>query len=798
MAKLTGLLIDLALAAGVALALGTWLSASDLAYGYDLRHPLLAAASALIWLAPALTAVWIARWGMSKAGRALGVEWGQEDSRRLLLPLLSGWVCLLQPMIGYAPLGPALLLLALIAIIWRWWTKFRATSTGAKLPEDLEGLPARFGDGRTAAALAGVVFIIYLVVISGLFASLPQPEGDEPHYLIVAYSLLTDGDVELTNNYYDNRDYRLWHEREGSPVGYAHTKKGTDSRREFSMHTAGLPAYLIPFLAAGLLFGNAGAIHFFAHLGLILPATAFIALLFLTLRRLEFSRTLSAGLTLLTALTCPVLFFSYHVFTELPAALLCLFAFYHLWPEKNPGLLPRIFVGLALGALPWLGPKYILLAAPLCLLWLVREIRWGLRWGKVLAVALPGLILGAAFLWHTYSLFGAWNPAAFYVGASGSITEKNPVFKVGHAGDLPAAVVIAGKTALSYWVDQREGLLFYAPWFLLAAAGWIAMAAAKEKRWLAWWLLALILPFYFLYSLTGFNGGHSPPARSLTAMIWALVIPAAWGLKLGLERAREFTFFLITLSLILAGALLMHPDFLYHDFHVPASHILSNLSTPFLDLTRAFPSVNSKHFEVWWVTGLWCLVIIAAIAWLLAPKGPDADRHRFRYAGAAALVMAALAVAWAVSAVTAPLEEKRLTLADSGFELLFEPGGAYIEPQAFWVKSEKTAWCYFVARDPSIELELSLRTVVPNVVLIHFGLRSAEVRLIDVKTETVILEPQWEFQRGGLWVARIGFESTRGVPEGSGFVENESRALGAEVKIQSVKRPARTEPDNSN
>ena len=148
----------------------------------------------------------------------------------------------------------------------------------------LEEWLGKIGDSRIAAVIFIMALAFYAAVIAGIFAPLPQPEGDEPHYLIISYSMLADGDVQLNNNYYENRDYELWHE------GWiqAHTKKGVNraANEEFSMHTAGLPAYLLPFLAAGLGVGSAEAIHLATRLGMALPAAAFVAILYLCLSRL--------------------------------------------------------------------------------------------------------------------------------------------------------------------------------------------------------------------------------------------------------------------------------------------------------------------------------------------------------------------------------------------------------------------------------------------------------------------------------------------------------------------------------
>jgi hypothetical protein len=58
---------------------------------------------------------------------------------------------------------------------------------------------ALIGDPRTAPLVAGgVAFVVFLAVWTR--QALP-PNGDEPHYLVIAQSLLLDHDVAVQNNY---------------------------------------------------------------------------------------------------------------------------------------------------------------------------------------------------------------------------------------------------------------------------------------------------------------------------------------------------------------------------------------------------------------------------------------------------------------------------------------------------------------------------------------------------------------------------------------------------------------------
>ena len=97
--------------------------------------------------------------------------------------------------------------------------------------------------GLAAAALYGL----------GTWSVAPvHPDGDEPHYLIVAQSLLLDRDLQIENNH-TRGDYRLYLDRTIQP---AFLKRGIDGQI-YSIHAPGLPLLVAPAFA---LFGYRGVL----------------------------------------------------------------------------------------------------------------------------------------------------------------------------------------------------------------------------------------------------------------------------------------------------------------------------------------------------------------------------------------------------------------------------------------------------------------------------------------------------------------------------------------------------------
>jgi len=102
---------------------------------------------------------------------------------------------------------------------------------------------------RSKIALLCFTFagIVYILAASGvLFAPYPIT-GDEPHYLLITKSLVSDGDVNLWNNY-QNKDYLKFYPGRLD----SHTKTGKKgSRFQYSRHMPGFSALLLPAYVVG-------------------------------------------------------------------------------------------------------------------------------------------------------------------------------------------------------------------------------------------------------------------------------------------------------------------------------------------------------------------------------------------------------------------------------------------------------------------------------------------------------------------------------------------------------------------
>src|SRR5438552_3470854 len=155
--------------------------------------------------------------------------------------------------------------------------------------------------------LLPAAFAAYAAVATRVQAQV-GPEGDEPHYLMVADSLLRDHDVSLERDYADGR-YRSFHPGDLAPHYRVRGRHG----EIFSLHAVGLSVLVLPAYAAG---GYPAASFFMALLAALLAREV-----------RELAREWGCGdgpaeaAGWAVALSPPLIHYAGLVFTEVPAAL---------------------------------------------------------------------------------------------------------------------------------------------------------------------------------------------------------------------------------------------------------------------------------------------------------------------------------------------------------------------------------------------------------------------------------------------------------------------------------------------
>ena len=395
--------------------------------------------------------------------------------------------------------------------------------------------------------LFAIALVFYLAL--GFFLPGPAgPQGDEPHYLVMAQSLLRDKDLDLQNQFRE-RQYAEYFAGTLEP----HTSPASPPERLYSIHAPGLPALLLPGFA---LFGASGA------RGLVSLLAALTAVLTHRLLR-ESLGSPGVALAAWAALvfTPPLAFYSVALYPEVPAALAT--ALFLLASRRTPSAGWMAAVALAAAALPWIHPKFLPLAALGLLLALLRPGAWPRRLAAA-AVFLASLALLLLFFQRFY---GAASPAAAY----------GP----GFAGDVTPARLPRG--ALGLFFDRQFGLLWCAPLWALALPGLAALGASRTGDALrALLLLAASLGVGGSFSM--WWGGACPPARFLIPALPALAL----GLAAALPRRRTLAAALFGVGLACVAIAALVPRALHN--RPDGESALLRVIAPALDLDSSLPS----------------------------------------------------------------------------------------------------------------------------------------------------------------------------------------------------------------
>jgi hypothetical protein len=374
---------------------------------------------------------------------------------------------------------------------------------------------------RGVPAWAGRALLPVVLVVYGIAAWRAQvqvgPEGDEPHYLMVAESLIRDHDVSLERDYAEGR-YQAFHP---APLAPHYRVRGRNGEI-YSLHAVGLSLLILPAYA----LGGYPAVSFFLAL---LAALLVREIRGLLAGWLDDDGT-ATGVAWLLALSPPLVSYAGLVFTEVPAALGVAVALRRARGSTTSG---AVAGGLAQAAIPWLNARYGIVAA-LIVVYVVShrpDVRRAAAW--LLPMAVSAAALAA---WH-HHLYGFLNPGRVY----------------GRRPELSLATVPEGLPGL--FLDQEFGLLAYAPVFVLALPGVIGLARrSRRDALLAVALVAAVVGTAALWPM--WRGGFNPPARFLVPIVPVLALLVAariraagltagvallagWGLWTGLTGALD-------------------------------------------------------------------------------------------------------------------------------------------------------------------------------------------------------------------------------------------------------------------
>lgn len=383
--------------------------------------------------------------------------------------------------------------------------------SGARSP----GAAAFTGAPLLAVALAGAVVVsarsaarwprslflpavlIAYAVVSLRVQDQVGPQGDEPHYLMVADSLLRDGDLSLEEDYRAGR-YLAFHDEPLEPHYRVRGRHG----EIFSLHAIGLSLVLLPAYALG---GYPLASLFAAGLGVLLALE-----IRLLLRRVLDDAPLADGLAWAIAFAPPLLHYAGLLFTEVPAALLVAAGLRHAWDAREWSPRRALAVASAVSFLPWLNVRY----APLTVILLLLALAGRPSRGALAAMAVPPVLCAVLVMGYHQWLYGFVDPRRVY--------GRRPEF----------AFATLGEGLPGLFLDQEFGLLVYAPLFVLALPG-LAWLLYRRPRIGVTSLALVAVVVLTAGSWHMWRGGFNPPARFLVPIVPALALAVGAALRRG-------------------------------------------------------------------------------------------------------------------------------------------------------------------------------------------------------------------------------------------------------------------------
>ena len=450
--------------------------------------------------------------------------------------------------------------------------------------------------------------------------------GDEPYYLMTSHSLLEDRDINLANNY-AQKDYFHFYEKEKSP----HLRLGVYGRRGqkgkeaiYPINLPGISVLMLPFYWLSRFF-RGWLLTFILKGSLAVWAALLGVQVYLLAKQLWNRERVAVGLWFVYAFTAPVLFYAVHLYPELPIAFFSVLIYRKVTSSDKLGAGHFLLFGFLLALFPWFGLKYNFIFWPLLLVALYELLSHHGARARVFFLLLPALAGQALFALFTHALYGTYSPFSIYEGVM--TPEQSKALR-----DSIMAYPWRWRveSLLDYFLDQRDGLLLYAPFYAFLFLGLVEVIRRAKREALT--LLFISLPFLANYAFFTHRQGHSPQGRILAPLSWVGIILVGFFLAHNRSRYFHFAFRLAVLaSIILAVVLVLHPSFLYqpttHEFTERPGDLFVFLGSLHIFLPPLLPSFikidNTGYLPN--VIGLG-LLLVFVLAYLLARSRAELPR----------------------------------------------------------------------------------------------------------------------------------------------------------------------------
>lgn len=459
---------------------------------------------------------------------------------------------------------------------------------------------------RHRASIALVFFLLSASLTLLIISPQRVPTGDEPYYLLTTHSLVVDGDISIGENH-KNQEYRLFYP--GNLPGRATV--GADGVRVVPAHGLGLSLFLVPFYSIAVRYFPDFLVSF---LRLVLCGVTSLCVFFLVSLG-KFSKHdwhIISGV----CLASPFLFYSNLFYPEIFGLLLIVLALREFLDLEEHPMRSLLILAMIPSLLVWFHPKYL----PMAVLILVISFSlFALRFRSRVLLPIFYLFLSVmalfGFFWFLNRVYGSWSPDIIY----GGDRKETGMLEILKQEGIQRLRVMA-RMFLGFWVDQRFGILPYAP--LFAAALPAAVWALKNRVSQAYPAMILFAVHNAVLCWSAPLGGFAPPSRHFVVMIPFLVF-------LLLTIAKEWTRGqrMIFLTLQFAGWLVASLMLIqYRLIYTNVTWRNPNELSPFwqwLHLERWIPQMTMANpnytLLIFWVAGM------ALVSYLLYPRRLHGD-----------------------------------------------------------------------------------------------------------------------------------------------------------------------------
>jgi hypothetical protein len=362
-----------------------------------------------------------------------------------------------------------------------------------------------------AKVLLGATIALFLASQFAYWEAPVRRNGDEPHILMTAISLLEDGDFNVLPNY-ERRDYVR--------LGFSDLKPQVSPTNGYvpPEHGLGFPILIAPFFWATGISGT--------RITLILLCGLSLLLTFGTCRRIGLDSLSSAAVTLALVSTTPWMVHAGLIIPEMLAGTMVLvIAFLFLGYQSSPTRWRAFGIGLTTVLLPIVYLKYASIAVASGAL-LIADRRLARDWAAYLPCM---VIVPYALLW--FAVYG-------------------PSISIGTGGG-PADFTFEGMSSRFWYafLDARYGLLPWAPVALAAFSGFVFIGLRDTWATRLYLSTCVILYALMYAAFAGSGPGTSAPGRYLTAVIPALTLLGGLGCLGGGTRGLPQATFALFLTL---------------------------------------------------------------------------------------------------------------------------------------------------------------------------------------------------------------------------------------------------------